>query len=87
MLAFEDLTVSGTVSQPTLTMNSYTPAGTNANDGPPETFTGTPAVLTGTVSQPTFSSTSAAAVVAPTAGAVVRLELCFDGSSVTIDGL
>ncbi len=86
MLAFEDQTVAGTVSQPTLTMNSYTPAGTNDGGSPP-LFTGAAATLTGTVSQPTFTSTSAAAVIAPTAGAIVRLELCFDGSSVTVDGL
>lgn len=87
-------TPAGTVSQPTLTMDSYTPAGTNANDGPPETFTGTPATLTGTVSQPTFTGTAASltgtvvtAPAAPTAGSLVNLSFFFDGSSVTIDGL
>lgn len=79
------ITPAGTVSQPTLSMNSYTPAGTNgatATTGncassvkvgtsgsnacpntapnlavPAEAFTGTPATLTGTVSQPTFTGT------------------------------
>ncbi len=95
-------TPTGTVSQPTLTMDSYTPAGTNDGGSPP-LFTGTPATLTGTVSQPTFTgasatptgtvsaptftSSAAASVIAPTDGSVIRMELCFDGSSVSIDGL
>lgn len=87
-------TPAGTVSAPVLTMNSYTPAGTNANDGPPETFTGTPAVLTGTNSAPTFTGsagsltgTSVLALAAPTAGSLVNMSLWFDASSVTVDGL
>ncbi len=87
-------TPAGTVSQPTLTMNSYTPAGTNAADGPPETFTGTPATLTGTVSQPTFTGSAATltdtvstVIAAPATSSIVMLQLYFDGSSVTIDGL
>lgn len=87
-------TPAGTVSQPTLTMDSYTPAGTNANDGPPETFTGTPAVLTGTVSQPTFTGSAASltgtlalAATAPATGSVICMTFKYDGSSVTIDGL
>ncbi len=86
MLAFEDISATGTVSAPLLTMDPYTPAGTN-NGATPPIFTGTQATLTGTNSVPLFTSTASAAVVAPTDGAVVRLELCFDGSSVSIDGL
>ncbi len=98
----ESYTPAGTVAAPVLSMNSYTPAGTNDGASPP-IFTGTPATLTGTnsapaftgtahtlagtVSAPTFTSTSAAAAAAPTTGSVVRLELCYDGSTVTIDGL
>ncbi len=52
-------TPTGTNSAPALTMDSYTPAGTNANDGPPETFTGTPAVLTGSVAAPIFTGNAA----------------------------
>lgn len=54
----ETYTPAGTNSAPALTMDSYTPAGTNANDGPPETFTGTPAVLTGSVAAPAFTGTA-----------------------------
>ena len=45
---------TGTISAPALTMNSYTPAGTN-NSATPPIFTGTPATLTGTVAAPTFT--------------------------------
>ncbi len=62
---------------PIITMNSYTPAGTNSSATPP-IFTGTPAVLTGT---------STYAATAPTDGSVVGMQFCFDGSSVTIDGI
>ncbi len=54
-LTMASYTPTGTVAAPVLSMNSYTPAGTNANDGPPETFTGTPATLTGTNSAPAFT--------------------------------
>jgi hypothetical protein len=60
-----------------VTMASYTPAGTITN-GTPDTFAGTPAVLTGTV-----TSTPAA----PANNSVFGAQLWFDGSSVTIDGL
>lgn len=55
-----------------LTMNSYTPAGTNDSSTPP-IFTGTPAVLTGTV---------AAALAAPATGSVIRLQLWLSDSAV-----
>ncbi len=54
---------AGTVAAPALTMDSYTPAGSNANDGPPETFTGTAHVLTGTVAAPAFTGAAAGAMV------------------------
>lgn len=62
---------------PTLTMASYTPAGTNDGASPP-IFTGTPAVLTGSL---------AMAAAAPAAGSIVAMTLKFDGSTVTIDGI
>lgn len=66
------------------TGGDLTITGAGANGGVVNASAGTPA---GTVSAPTFTSTSAAAAAAPTTGSVIRLELCFDGSSVTIDGL
>ena len=53
-------TLAGTISTPTLTMNSYTPAGTN-NSATPPIFTGTAATLTGTISTPTLSGASVSA--------------------------
>jgi hypothetical protein len=97
---------------PTLTMNSYTPAGSisagviavaagtagdavtnnagvlNSTGGEDlavnaQTFTGTPAVLTGSISAPAVSM----GVGAPADGSVVNLSVFWDLSSVTIDGL
>lgn len=51
-------TPAGTNSAPALTMNSYTPAGIITN-GTPDTFAGTPATLTGTVAAPVFTGTPA----------------------------
>ncbi len=51
-----------------ITMNSYTPAGTNDSSTPP-IFTGTPAVLTGNVS----AGTDTDAVAAPADGTVIGL--------------
>ncbi len=86
-------TPAGTNSAPALTMNSYTPAGTITN-GTPDTFTGTPATLTGTVAAPVFTGTSGAisgtvslAATAPANGSVVGMNIRFDGSSVTVDGI
>lgn len=95
-------TLTGTNSAPALTMNSYTPAGTNDSATPP-IFSGTPATLTGTVdaptltmnsytpagtiSAPTFTNSSVYVAGAPTDGTVVSMQFCFDGSSVTIDGI
>lgn len=66
------------------TGGDLTVTGGGANGGVVLASAGTPA---GTVSAPTFTSTSAAAAAAPTTGSIVRLEICFDGSTVTIDGL
>lgn len=53
-------TPAGTISQATLTMDSYTPTGTNDGGSPP-LFTGDPAVLTGTISAQTFTGTAGSA--------------------------
>lgn len=66
------------------TGGDLTVTGAGANGGVVNASAGTPA---GTISALTFTSTSAAAAAAPTTGSIVRLELCFDGSTVTIDGL
>lgn len=66
------------------TGGDLTITGSGANGGIVAASAGTPA---GTISALTFTSTSAAAAAAPTTGSIVRLELCFDGSSVTIDGI
>lgn len=86
LLQFSRLVPSGTIAAPTLTMDSYTPQGTNDVAAPP-IFTGTPAVLTGTISAPVFTNTSVFAVAAPANETVVQLQFQFDASSVTIDGL
>lgn len=59
-------------------------AGGGANGGIAAVTAGTPA---GTISAPTFTDSSAVAATAPTTGSIIRLELFYDGSSVTIDGL
>lgn len=66
------------------TGGNLTITGSGANGGIVAASAGTPS---GTISAPTFTSTSAAAAAAPTTGSIVTLELCFDGSTVTIDGL
>lgn len=66
------------------TGGDLTVTGSGANGGIVAASAGTPA---GTISALTFTSTSAAAAAAPTTGSIVRLELCFDGSSVTVDGI
>jgi len=58
VVTMNSYTPAGTNSAPALTMNSYTPAGTNDASSPP-IFTGTPAVLTGSVAAPTFTGTPA----------------------------
>lgn len=70
---FQGNAASGTLSAPALTMNSYTPAGTN-NSATPPIFTGTPAVLTGSVAAPTFTGAGAAALVELTNGASVTAD-------------
>lgn len=74
---------SSTSSAPLLTMNSYTPAGTN-DGGTPPLFTGTPATLTGTISVPTITSTLAK--LAPAAGSIIRMQLLLSQSSVSVSG-
>lgn len=63
---------------------TYLGANSATNGGVVAASAGTPA---GTINAQTFTSTSAAAAAAPTTGSIVRLELFYDGSSVTIDGL
>lgn len=58
-----------------LTMDSYTPAGTN-NGATPPIFTGTPAVLTGTIVNSGGATTMALAT--PTAGTLVSLGIYVD---------
>jgi len=60
-----------------LTMASYTPAGTITN-GTPDTFAGTPAVLTGTI---------AGSPSAPADGSVVKMSFYVELSSVVIAGI
>lgn len=57
-LTMNSYTPAGTNTAPALTMDSYTPAGTNDGSSPP-LFTGTPAVLTGSVAAPVFTGTPA----------------------------
>lgn len=75
--------VSGTSSAPVLTMNSYTPAGTN-NGATPPIFSGTPAVLTGTIAAPTI--TDASAIAAPADGTLISLSFLLSNSSVLVNG-
>jgi hypothetical protein len=72
-------TLGLSAAAPTLTMNSYTPQGTNDGATPP-IFTGTPAVLTGTVSAPALSYAPAH----PGDGSVIYLSFLLDSSSVTV---
>lgn len=73
----------GSVAAPTLTMDSYTPAGTN-NGATPPIFAGTPATLTGTISAPAF--TGAGAMATPAAGTIIRLAFYLSQSSVQVAG-
>lgn len=104
----ESYTPAGTVAAPVFTgsalgthTHSFTPAGTNANDGPPETFTGTPGTTgatsggtpAGTNSAPAFTGTAHTlagtmgfAVAAPATGSIISLSLYLSDSSVTVQG-
>ncbi len=62
----------------TLTGTVAAPTFTGSAASLTATFAGTPATLVGTTSQ---------VIVAPTTGSICQLQLWFDGSSVTIDGL
>lgn len=66
-----------------LTMNSYTPAGTITN-GSPDTFAGTPAVLTGSIVNSGGLTTYAP--TAPTDGTVISLSFLLSNSSVLVNG-
>lgn len=66
------------------TGGDLTITGSGANGGIVAASAGTPA---GTISALTFTNTTAFAAAAPTTGAIVRIELFYDGSSVTVDGL
>ncbi len=66
-----------------LTMNSYTPAGTN-NSATPPIFTGTPAVLTGTIVNSGGATTFAPG--APADGTVVGLGFYVEAGSILIQG-
>jgi len=74
---------SASSSAPVLTMNSYTPAGTNDSSTPP-VFTGTPAVLTGSVSAPSITSTKA--LKAPADGSLISLAFYLNQSNVVVAG-
>lgn len=63
---------------------TYLGANSATNGGVVAASAGTPA---GTINAQTFTSTSAVAAAAPTTGSIIRLELFYDDSSVTIDGL
>lgn len=73
--------LAATTAAPTLTMNSYTPAGTN-NSATPPIFTGTPATLTGTISAPatTLIPTN------PPNNIYMQLEMYLGQSSVKVAG-
>ncbi len=69
------LKASTTAVTSTLTMDSYTPAGVITN-GTPDTFAGTPAVLTGSIVNAGGATTLAPG--APTAGSVVGMSFYVD---------
>lgn len=82
-LLFQCLGPSGSNAAPALTMNSYTPAGTN-DGGTPPIFTGTPATLTGTVAAPAFTGSQAAK--APAQNSLLQLEMYLSSSSILVQG-
>lgn len=66
-----------------LTMASYTPAGTNDGSSPP-IFTGTPAVLTGSIAN--SGGVLANVAAAPADGTVIGLQMYFSGSMIKVQG-
>lgn len=82
-LLLRALKTAGTIAAPTLTMDSYTPAGTITN-GTPDTFAGTPATLTGTISAPVLTGSQATGT--PANGTYIRLAFYMSQSSVTVAG-
>ncbi len=59
-------------------------AGGGTNGGIANASAGTPA---GTINTPAFTNSSAFVATAPANNTVIAMQFCFDGSSVTIDGL
>lgn len=82
LLQFAGVSVSS--STPTLTMDPYTPEGTNDGSTPP-IFTGTEATLTGTISA--IEDTDTLVATAPATGTIICLKFSYDGSTVTVDGI
>lgn len=66
-----------------LTMASYTPAGTN-DGGTPPLFTGTPAVLTGSIVN--SGGVASQALATPADGTVISLQFYFSNSSILSQG-
>ena len=66
------------------TGSDITVAGAGANGGVANASAGTPA---GTINTPAFTNTSVYVATAPADSTVVGMQFCFDGSSVTIDGI
>ncbi len=70
----------GTSVASVLTMASYTPAGTNDASSPP-IFTGTPAVLTGTI-----ANTTSEGATAPATGSLITMSFMVEAGSILISG-
>lgn len=83
VLTMNSYTPAGTNSAPALTMNPYTPAGTNDGATPP-IFTGTQATLTGSVAAPTFSGTPATLTGTIASTTAVAAAAPTDGTVVTM---
>lgn len=66
------------------TGSDITVTGSGANGGIVAVTAGTPA---GTINTPAFTNTSVYAAAAPADSTIVYMQLCYDGSSVTIDGI
>lgn len=66
------------------TGSDITVTGSGANGGIVAASAGTPA---GTINTPAFTNTSVYVATAPADNTVVAMQFCFDGSSVTIDGI
>ena len=82
-LLFQCLAPSNTAVTSALTMDSYTPAGTITN-GTPDTFAGTPAVLTGSIVN--SGGVASLARTAPADGSIIHLDMYLGQSNVQVDG-